>query len=67
MVSRVLVWDGAFTLAMGMFYKSIVQSVLLYGCETWSITQAILTVLESFHHHVARKITGKMARLVDGE
>ena len=27
----------------------------------------MLQVLESFHHKVARRITGKMARLVDGE
>ena len=43
-----------------MFYKSIVQSVLLYGCETWVINQHMLHVLEGFHHWVARRISGLM-------
>jgi hypothetical protein len=40
-----------------MFYKAVVQSVLLYGCETWVITSNMLSVLESFHHRVARRLT----------
>jgi hypothetical protein len=40
-----------------MFYKAAVQTVLLYGCETWSLTSRMLNVLDSFHHRVARKLT----------
>ena len=50
MVSRVLTKEGASTRARGMFYRAIVQSVLLCGCETWTITQGMLKALESFHH-----------------
>jgi hypothetical protein len=46
-----------------MFYKAVVQAVLLYGCETWVVTPAMMRVLEGFHHKVARRISGKMARL----
>jgi hypothetical protein len=67
MVSRVLVRDGASTHAMGLFYKAIVQAVLLYGCETWTLTDPMIKALESFHHKVARRISGKMPKLVDGE
>jgi len=42
-----------------MFYKVVVQSVLLYGCETWVITPAVLRVLEGFHNRVARRLSGK--------
>jgi hypothetical protein len=42
-----------------MFYKAVVQSVLLYGCETWVITSQVLRVLEGFHHRVARRLSGK--------
>ena len=50
-----------------MFYKAIVQAVLLYGCETWVVTPAILQLLASFHNRIARRISGKMPRLVQGQ
>jgi hypothetical protein len=56
MISRVLVHDGASPKAMGMFYKAVVQAVLLYGCETWTLTNPMIKTLESFHHRVARRI-----------
>jgi Reverse transcriptase (RNA-dependent DNA polymerase) len=64
MVARVLVRDGASPAAMGMFYKGIVQAVLLYGCETWTLTTPMVKVLKSFHHKVARRITGRMPTLL---
>jgi hypothetical protein len=33
--------------------------VLLYGSETWVITGDILNALRSFHHSVARRLTGQ--------
>jgi hypothetical protein len=57
MVSRVLERDGASPKAMGMFYKAVVQAVLLYGCETWTLTNPMIKALEGFHHRVARRIT----------
>jgi hypothetical protein len=45
-----------------MFYKAVVQSVLLYGSETWVVTPAILQVLQGFHHWIARQITGMRPR-----
>ena len=50
-----------------MFYKAVVQQVLLFGSETWTVTPAMLRALESFHHRVARRISGMMAYLRDGE
>ena len=41
-----------------MFYKAVVQSVLLYGSESWVVAPAVLKVLEGFHHRVARKLSG---------
>ena len=41
-----------------LFYKAVVQSVLLYGSEMWTITRPILKALEGSHHRVARKLTG---------
>jgi hypothetical protein len=42
---------------MGMFYKAVIQAVLLYGCETWTLTTPMIKALEGFHHRVARRIT----------
>ena len=59
-VSRVLTQEGSSPRVCGMFYKAIVQSVLLYGCETWVITPQVLKALEGFHHRVARRLSGRM-------
>jgi hypothetical protein len=45
-----------------MFYKATIQTVLLYGSETWVITDEILQLLTSFHHSVARRLTGRHPR-----
>lgn len=61
-LSRVLTREGATASCSGMFYKSIVQSVLLYGCETWNLNTPILKSLSGFHNRVLRRIAGKMSR-----
>jgi exonuclease III len=58
-VSRVLTREGADPRVCGMFYKAVVQSVLLYGCETWVITSQVLQALEGFHNRMARRLSGK--------
>jgi hypothetical protein len=50
-----------------MFYKSIVQSVLLYGCETWVLSDRMISTLHGFHHRVAQKIAKKQAYLLVGD
>lgn len=66
-ISRVLTNEGAPPKAAGMFYKSIVQSVLLYACETWVLNDRMLQALRGFHHRVARKIANKQAFLFNNE
>ena len=61
LISRVLAREGASPRISAMFYKAAVQAVLLYGCETWSITSNMLCTLESFHHRVARRLTHRHA------
>ena len=58
MVARILSREGATTKTMGYFYKSIVQSVLLYGSETWVVTEQARKSLNTFHHRCARYISG---------
>ena len=52
----------------GMFYKAVVQQVLLFGAETWTVTPAMMKALEGFHHRAARRIAGMQPyRLVNGD
>ena len=60
MLSRLLVREGADARVSGMFYKAVVQSVLLYGSETWVRSQAMDQVLAGFHHRVARRLSGRL-------
>ena len=55
--ARILARDNANPRIAGKFYKAIVQSVLLYSSETWTITPQLMSVLEGFHHRVARRIS----------
>ena len=62
MLARVLAVEGAKPKVIGMFYKAVVQSVLLYGSETWVLTRANYDILNSFHVSVARKISKTQVR-----
>jgi hypothetical protein len=59
MISRVLIRDGATPRISSMFYKAVVQSVLLYGSETWVLPPNILSKLEGFRKQIARRLTGR--------
>jgi len=41
------------------FYKAVVQSVLLYGSETWNLIETVLARLEGFHIHAAYQMVWK--------
>jgi hypothetical protein len=62
-ISCILARDGATPRVSGMFYKAVVQSILLFGSETWVMTNPMLKALESFHRRVARWIAGKQPYL----
>ena len=43
--------------ACGLMYKALDRLVLMYGSDSWVMTEAILQVLEDVHHQVYRPIT----------
>jgi hypothetical protein len=43
-------------------YKVVIQTLLLYGSETWKVTTPMLKRLENFHRRCARYITGHHIR-----
>ena len=58
MVARLLENTEATVRSRGLMYKSVAQSVILYGSDIWVVTGDIFKVLEGFHHRAARRITG---------
>ena len=61
-LSRVLGCEGADPKVSGKFYKAVAQSVLLFGAETWVLTQRTEKALDSFQYRVVRRLTGKQPR-----
>ena len=48
-------------------YRSIILSVVLYGCETWSLTVREERTLSLFENRVLRRIFGPKRDEVTGE
>ena len=60
-LQKILKREGANPRIFGMFYKAVVQTVLLFGCESWTMTDGMWTVLKGFHHRAARRMANMMA------
>ena len=56
-VVHVLKQDGASAHTMTKFYIAIVQAVLLYGADLWTIARQDYAALERFHKRAAQHIT----------
>ena len=56
MVEKVLGKTGAPIKAQEMMYKVLVQNLLLYGIKRWLVMDAMMMVLEGFHHKISRHI-----------
>ena len=57
-VARMLKRVGANVFIISRFYLAIVQAVLLYGADSWTVSARNMEVLERFHERVVRHITG---------
>ena len=62
-LSRILFWEGADARVSGIFFKAVVQAVLLFGAETWVLTPMMERDLDSFHNGDACRITGRQPRI----
>jgi hypothetical protein len=58
-VGQVLRRENAPPRVSAKFYKAIVQSVLLYGSETWVLSSAVLARLKGFHLRAAYRMAKK--------
>jgi len=60
-LSKLLTREGSNPRIFGMFHKAVVQTVLLFGCESWTVTDAVWNVLKGFCHRAARRMADMMA------
>ena len=59
--------ENASPCVCGLFYKATVQSILLFGCETWNLSPKSLHSLEGFYLRTAWHMAGKRPmKLWDG-
>ena len=61
-MARILGQEGASPRVSGMFFKAVVQVVLLFKLETWVLTPRMGRALGSFQHRVARQIMGRQPK-----
>ena len=57
-LTRILGREGANPRVSGIFFKVIVQVVLILGSETWVLTPCMEQALGNCQHRVVRRITG---------
>ena len=61
-ISKILKREGANAKTMAKFYMAVVQAVLLYGAESWTITKKNWSKLRSFHRRAMRYMAGQHIR-----
>ena len=64
MVPGVMVKAGKTVRAREVFYKSVVQAVLICGSEIWFIADTMMKVMEVFHHRITWIIRDNTARQI---
>jgi hypothetical protein len=53
------VWKSCLTLDLKRrFFQTLIVSILLYGCETWSLTKALEKILDGAYTKLLRYISG---------
>ena len=57
-LTRILGWWGDNPRVLGVFFKTVVHEVLLFGSYMWVLNPCMVRDLGSFQRGVARRITG---------
>ena len=61
-IANVIAKDSVPAPIAGMFFRVVVESVLLYGSETWSLSPTALRCLDGFQVEAARRFTGMLPK-----
>ena len=61
-LERIMGREGSSTQVSEIFFKTVVQAVLLFGSETWVPTPPMGWALGSLQYRVARRIAGRQTK-----
>ena len=61
-MSRILIREGAAPRVFGLFFKAVIQAVLLLGADTWVFTPRTVKALGWVQTQVSRRPTVKLPR-----
>ena len=61
-MTRILGWEGEDPRISSLFFKVVVQAVLLFGLETWVMNPCMERALGSFQHRVAQRTNESQPR-----
>ena len=61
-MSRIISREGATPQVSGLFFKAVIQTVMLFGAETWVVNPHTGKALGGFQNQVARWLTGQLPR-----
>ena len=59
-MTKILNGEGDEPRVSGFFFKAVLQSVLLFGTETWVVTPHMGRVLEGFQDQVMLQLIGRL-------
>ena len=48
-------------------YKTMIRTVMVYGCEAWTLTVRDAETIDRFERRVLRRILGPVLRMTHGE
>jgi hypothetical protein len=66
-IANILKREGANAKTMAKIYMAVVQAVLLYGADSWAVSDKNLRKLRTFHHRAIRYMTGKHIKKLTDE
>ena len=64
-IAKILKQEGANAKCMAKFYITVVQAVLLYGADSWAVSQRNERKLVSFHRRAIRYLTNTHIRKLE--
>ena len=65
-MSRILIREGADPKVSGHLFKALVQTMLLFGAETWVLTPRMERALSNFQHRFSQRLSVRHLRRQKG-
>ena len=58
---KMMKWEGEENMVSALSYLAVIQMVLLFGSESWALSDAMMRAVEGIHVGFLCQITGKRA------